>query len=214
MKNYKKIPTLALTLCLALSVLLPQTSRAQRRGPDQTKPIEPPFGLVWGEPPDNVVKWADSNQYTTTTGKAKDGREVIEIEGPFPEANFNRLRFYFSNSQLTEVELQFNRSDPSGDRDTEFMAFTEALAVKGQIDEQLGKGTLIKNERGNSDGKAWQFIQQIWTDEQHSIWLAVFSATSPQEGSLTITSLHYRWEEKLLDKKVDKTTPHTPSSEK
>lgn len=169
-------------------------------GTDQVKPIEPPFALQWGETPENIQAWANANGFPMTSGKTKDKRDAIEIEGPFPNAEFDRLRFYFSTGQLTEVELQFIKTGPEEDG-IEFSAITQAMAVKHSVDGRLGKGQLIKNEKGKDGKSNWQFIQQIWTDEEHSVWLAIFTATEQHKGCLSLTSLHYRWEKKLDRKK-------------
>jgi hypothetical protein len=171
---------------------------------DNTKPIEPPFGLSWGEDESNVISWIKSNKYNSTKGKTKGGRGAIEVEGPFPNAEFNRIRFYFGERGLDEVELQFNELGPPKNKTQEFALFTKSLAIKNKIDAEMGRGTLIKNEKGKDKETDWQFIQQIWTDEEHSIWLAVFTANHPQGGTLSMASLHYRWETSINEKKVDK----------
>jgi hypothetical protein len=175
---------------------------------DDIKPIEPPFGLNWGENEENLNKWIKENDFPSTKGKTKNGRFAVEVDGPFPNAEFNRIRFYFGKRGLDEVELQFNEIGPKNDKVQEFELFTKALAIKDKIDREFGKGKLIKNERGEKDGSQWQFIHQIWTDEEHSVWLAVFLASHPNEATLSMASLHYRWEieinEKNMQKKLDK----------
>jgi len=176
----------------------PQTNINPHTNPnvDTTQPIEPPFGLNWGESPENVWKWVKTNKFDTAAGKIKDGRNVIEILGPFPNAEFNRLRFYFLDNALTEVELQFIKTGHE-EAGVEFDGITQAMAIKHKVDGRMGKGLLVKNTEGTDNGSKWKFIQQIWTDEEHSIWLAVFSSTSPKKEILSIVSLHYRWETKL-----------------
>ena len=175
----------------------PKTTRT-----DGVVPIEAPFGLSWGESPINIRTWAKANGLPMVEGKTKEGREAIEIDGPFPSAEFDRLRFYFTEKQLTEVELQFIKTG-NEEEGAEFAAITQAMAVKERIDVRLGKGLLIKNEKGKEGSRDWAFIQQIWTDEEHSIWLVVFTAKEPNKGCLALTSLHYRWEKKIGEK-VDK----------
>lgn len=196
--------TLAFWLAQSAPAQTPQTPQTPHAAhTDAIQPVEPPFGMEWGESPDNVKLWAQENEHPMVEGKTKEGRWAIEIEGPFPGAEFDRLRFYFTENQLTEVELQFIQTGPEEDG-VEFSAITQAMAVKEQVDARLGKGTLIKNEKGQDASGEWNFIQQIWTDEEHSIWLAIFTAKNPKKGCLCMTSLHYRWEKKLgekLDKK-------------
>ena len=189
-----------LTAILATLLIVPLL----RGQTDTVKPIEPPFGLSWGETSTNIETWAKTNKFPMTQGTTKTGRTAIEIEGPFPSAEFDRLRFYFQENQLNEVELQFNEIGAGENKAQEFTTITKALAIKDQIDKQLGKGQLIKNEKGTKDGTNWQFIQQIWTDEEHAIWLAIFNASQPKQGNLSMASLHYRWETKICPKKVDK----------
>jgi hypothetical protein len=181
---------------------LPSIAHSQRT--DTIKPIEPPFGLTWGENEENVKKWIKDNDFPSTKGKTKFGRYAIEADGPFPNAEFNRIRFYFGKRGLDEVELQFNEIGPKNDKIQEFELFTKTLAIKDKIDRELGKGQLIKNERGEKDGSSWQFIHQIWTDEEHSVWLAAFLASHPEEATLSMASLHYRWETEINEKKLDK----------
>ncbi len=185
--------------CLTILVVLIGEPYAQAPV-DQVKPIEPPFGLSWAEDESNVVAWIKSNNYKSTKGKTKGGRVAIEVDGPFPNAEFNRIRFYFGERGLDEVELQFNELGPPNNKAQEFALFTKSLAIKNKIDQEMGKGQLIKNEKGNDNGTQWQFVQQIWTDEEHSIWLAVFSAAHPNGGTLSMASLHYRWETSINEK--------------
>jgi len=206
-RSIKSIATGLVTILLHLVIIspVPNSHGAQGRvKTDNTKPIEPPFGLSWGEDESNVIKWVQSNKYSSTKGTTKGGRKAIEVEGPFPNAEFNRIRFYFGHRGLDEVELQFNELGPPNNKAQEFALFTKSLAIKNKVDAEMGKGTLIKNEKGNDDGTEWQFIQQIWTDEEHSIWLAVFSASHPNGGTLSMASLHYRWETSINEKKIDK----------
>lgn len=174
-------------------------SQAAGQATDKIQPIEPPFGLSWGESPENVWKWTKDNKYGSAQGRMPDGRQVIEIFGPFPDTEFDRLRFYFSEKSLTEVELQFIQTGHEEDG-VEFEAINKAMAIKHRIDTKLGKGRLIKNETGKDGTSTWKFIQQIWTDEEHSIWLAVFNSTSDKREMLSMVSLHYRWETKINEK--------------
>jgi hypothetical protein len=203
--NPKRICSSRIILPIASAVFLMTGLKTQGQVvTDRTKPIEPPFGLSWGEDESNVVKWIQSNKYSSTKGKTKAERRAIEVEGPFPNAEFNRIRFYFGARGLDEVELQFNELGPPKNKAQEFALFTKSLAIKNKIDAEMGKGTLIKNEKGKDKDTEWQFIQQIWTDEEHSIWLAVFSANHPNGGTLSMASLHYRWETSINEKKIDK----------
>jgi hypothetical protein len=117
---------------------LPSIAHSQRT--DTIKPIEPPFGLTWGENEENVKKWIKDNDFPSTKGKTKFGRYAIEADGPFPNAEFNRIRFYFGKRGLDEVELQFNEIGPKNDKIQEFELFTKTLAIKDKIDRELGKG--------------------------------------------------------------------------
>jgi hypothetical protein len=205
--------SIAITISLGTALLLlgpvaqSQAQSIRMKGPaavglvpqDTTKPIEPPFGLNWGESEENIIRWIKENNYPSTKGKTKGerSREAIEVEGPFANAEYNRIRFYFGTRGLNEVELQFNELGPPNDKNQEFATFTKSLAIKNKIDSEYGKGILVKNEKGEKEGAEWQFIQQIWTDEEHSIWLAVFVASHPQAATLSMASLHYRWEEDI-----------------
>ena len=172
------------------------TQKITAQNTDTVKPIEPPFSLNWGESPDNTINWVNTNQLEMVRGKIQDGRTVIEVIGPFPNVEFDRIRFYFSNNTLTEVELQFIQTGNVSD-EIEFSSLTSAIAIKTEIDNKIGTGILIKNEKGKHKDSEWNFVQQIWTDEEHAIWLTIFSTKTPQKGSLSIVSLHYRWEKKL-----------------
>lgn len=199
MPNMRKLSTILFFLLFAHL-----TNNGSAQQTDTIKPIEPPFGLNWGENQENVTKWITGNNFPSSKGKTKNGRFAIEVDGPFPNAEFNRIRFYFGKRGLDEVELQFNEIGPKNDKVQEFELFTKALAIKDKIDKEFGKGQLIKNDRGEKNGSPWQFIHQIWTDEEHSIWLAVFLANHPEEATLSMASLHYRWEIEINEKKLDK----------
>jgi len=190
-----------------LLLLLPLSCWGQT---DQTEEIRPPFGLNWGESPENTRKWIQKNQHKSVEGTAKDGRQVIEVEGPFPEVTFTRIRFHFSKNQLSEVELQFNQIKNKETNEEEAKTYTDALDIKSLIDSIHGKGNLVKNEKGEEPNHQWKYIHQIWTDEEHSIWLVVFHSKridpNPKNTfSLAMISLHYRWEKKLMEnKKLEK----------
>ena len=130
-----------------------------------------------------------------TQGKTKDGREAIEVDGPLPNAEFNRLRFYFKNNQLCETELQFHQQ--GNPEDVEFSATTQIMSIKNKIESQLGPGQLIKNKKGEEKESNWQFTEEIWTDEEHSVWLTLFTATTKNKVEIALISLHYRLETKL-----------------
>jgi hypothetical protein len=168
---------------------------------DDVKPIEPPFGLNWGEESKSVITWAQKNGFPLVNGLTKDGRTCIEIEGPFPNVEFNRLRFYFQNDALVEAELQFNECFKNNGEGQENDVFTKALAIKNKIDEDFGKGKMLKNDKGEKDGYSWKFIQQIWTDEEHALWLAIFTSKQEEGVCIGMISLHYRWETKIEENK-------------
>lgn len=203
MLSQKKIKKLKINIFIFLCLIVLQHNGISQRT-DTIKAIEPPFGLNWGENQENVTKWIKGNNFSSAKGKTKNNRIAIEVDGPFPNAEFNRIRFYFGKRGLDEVELQFNEIGTKKDKVQEFELFTKALAIKDKIDKELGKGQLIKNEKGEKNGSQWQFIHQIWTDEEHSVWLAVFLASHPEEATLSMASLHYRWEIEINEKKLDK----------
>jgi hypothetical protein len=181
---------------------------------DTTQAIQPPFGLNWGESPENTQQWIKKNNHKSVQGINKDGRLVIETEGPFPDVTFNRIRFYFSEDQLTEVELQFNKILKKNSPEEEAQTYTDALELKSLIDSLHGKGHLIRHDEGSDKHSPWKYIHQVWTDEEHSIWLVVFhhkTTTPPQ--ALSMTSIHYRWEKRLQKtpkEKKGKTQKPTP----
>jgi hypothetical protein len=165
---------------------------------DKTKPIQPPFGLNWGENPENTKAWIAKNQHQHVEGTHSDNRRVLEVQGPFPDVSFDRIRFYFLDEQLTEVELQFNKILRGDNPEAEAATYTEALDLKTLIDSLYGKGHLIRHDQGDDPKNPWRYIHQVWTDEEHSIWLIVFQQKTLQPSQcLAITSIHYRWEKRL-----------------
>jgi hypothetical protein len=199
------------TLCLAWALIVMKAAcpNALAQKEDQIIPIEPPFGLQWGESPENVRAWKEKMNYPSLEGKDKTGRDVIEIQGPFKDAKFDRLRFYFRENQLLEVELQFLHAG-TPEEGIEYEAINQTMLVKKTVDGRLGTGQIIKNQSGTKNGTKWQFIQQIWTDEEHAVWLALFTAKKPPQGTIAITSLHYRWERRLAEKETGQNTRRDP----
>lgn len=192
-------------LLLPLLVFTPATIQAQDA--DKTPPIEPPFGLSWGETPENLQNWIKTNRYHSTTRTLPQSRTLIDIDGPFPHARFSKIRATFQKTQLVEIELQFNEisKEPSPSPKQEIL--TKSLAIKQQIDSKFGIGKMIKNDNGTDNGLHWTYIEQIWTDEEHCIRLAIFTAEQPLTGSMATASLHYRWETQLSHHQSPALTP-------
>jgi hypothetical protein len=188
-----------LILCIAATL---HTLQAQTI--DKTPPIEPPFGMTWGENEENLSAWIEKNNYTSREEKGPDNRVAREILGPFPNAEFHKIKVYFSKNRLTEIELQFNNQSPEATKEPELESFTKALSIKNKIDEQYGTGKLIRNERGERDNTKWHYIHQIWSDEEHAIWLTIFNASKPDAGSMSVASLHFRWEKAIAESKLEK----------
>jgi hypothetical protein len=188
-----------------------QTQISNGDNTDTIRPIEPPFGLDWGENPTNIRIWAQTNKYPISEGNGHDGRYAMEIDGPFPNAQYNRLRFYFVNERLIEVEIQFNEVGPPNNKKQKLGTYGKALALKQHIDSQLGEGTMIKNEKGKKGDIEFEFIEQIWTDEEHAIWLAVYNAEDPNHGTVSMASIHYRWEGRPITDRYLK-QPLTPAT--
>ena len=183
---------------LAATPLSPPLAPPYLPTTDNTQPIQPPFGLNWGENSENTRAWIAKNQHKYVEGTHSDCRYVIEVQGPFPDVSFDRVRFYFLDDQLTEVELQFNKILPGNNPEDEAATYTEALDLKNLIDSLYGKGHLIRHDQGDNPKTPWRYLHQVWTDEEHSIWLIVFQQKTQQPPqSLTITSIHYRWEKRL-----------------
>lgn len=187
----------AFHLILKVLLLFLSTPEIYAQQADKTPPIEPPFGLSWGETAENLQNWTKTNHYRATTRALPHSRTLIDIDGPFPDAQFSKIKATFQKNQLVEIELQFNEISKDASPSPKQEILTKSLAIKQQIDSKFGTGKMIKNETGSDKGLRWNYIEQIWTDEEHSIRLAIFTAEQPPAGSMGTASLHYRWETQL-----------------
>jgi hypothetical protein len=160
--------------------------------PQQIPPIELPFGMEWGENQDNLKNWVATNQFSHIEGTDSFNRHVWEISGPFPNTEFSRLRFVFDNNQLVECELQFLQKPEMELEDV----ISQAISIKTALIQKYGAGKILPPKEGNTPNSNWKCIQQVWTDEEHSILLNYYQSNPLIQNAnpLVITSLHYRWE--------------------
>lgn len=164
---------------------------------NQYKPIEPPFGMEWGENPRNLLRWAKINRFKMIQGIDHQKNMVYEVQGPFEDVQFSRLRFSFSKNQLVEVEIQFLQKKSE---DIEGILL-RSIAIKENLQAEFGSGKALPENHGQTANSDWKCLQQIWSDEDHIILLNYYQAQPKDQTKkpLIITSIHYRWEKRITD---------------
>ena len=98
-----------------------QQPPAQNSGQPDYTALPAPFGLQWGEGPQEIMEWASSRQFRTAwkqSAQAQGTEAVLEVLPPtgtdqFPDAEFNDLNFAFKNGHLVEVKVIFRYKDQS-----------------------------------------------------------------------------------------------------
>jgi hypothetical protein len=146
--------------------------------------IKAPFGLQWGSSPDPILTFAQR------TGIQKrslgNGRETIEVRGPFPGQRYYRLEFTFQADHLVEVAVYYQApEDGNGAK--------ELLAVlRREIERSFGAGQLLETgTEKNSEGFVEARRVFRWENEGCAIWLISLQlqnaeASNPPLGEISV----------------------------
>jgi hypothetical protein len=172
-----------------LMLAAPITVRAQYSGDSPPTPqvINPPFGLEWGESADRLEKLLDGAKASIVDRHDVQGREAWTVEGLIQQG-LRRTVFYFRDSQLVEVELQYQSPDWDVAKYDDFMT-----QVRHRIEQKFGAGQLIARTREPVDGNVMQtLVGYTWNENNTAIQLFYYSAETTTQSWRTV-SVHYKW---------------------
>lgn len=190
----------------------PETPNQQSSGQDQNSPdpgdntqnpgnsnnapsLPVPFGLQWGQGPQEILQWATTRQFQTAwkaNAQAQGTESVLDVLPPtgtdqFPDAQFNDLNFAFKNGHLIEISLIFRYIDPNP-------AQTDAIAQtrKTVIDKgESQNGALVQNNHSNKKGVDYK--NRLWQWEKAPglyIYLIVAEARQKDKSLVSVTQTY------------------------
>ena len=187
--------TLRKLLPLALLLLIPgrlltaqQVAVAPVPAPDAqaSEQINPPFGLEWGESSDRLEKLLKGAKADIVDRHDVDGRQAWTVEGLI-QTGLKRTVFYFRDSQLVEVELQYQSPDWDVAKYDDFMA-----QVRRRIEQKFGAGQLIARTREPQGDVMQTVVGYKWDENNTAIQLFYYSAETSTQSYRTV-SVHYKW---------------------
>ena len=132
--------------------------------------IKPPFGLDWGENSDRLEKLLKGAKANIVERHDVEGRQAWTVEGLI-QTGLKRTVFYFRDSQLVEVELQYQ--DPNWDvsKYDDFMA-----QVRRRIEQKFGAGQLIARSKAPEGDVMQTIVGYKWDENNTAIQLFYYSA--------------------------------------
>lgn len=172
-RSFLFLVVLGVTLCLNSPL------RAQQ-------PINPPFGLQWGESTDrleSLLRGAKAN--IVERRMTEGGREAWTVEG-LVQAGLRRALFYFRDSSLVEVELQYQSADWDTAKYDEFMG-----QVRRRIEEKFGPGTLVARAKEREGPVLQTVVGYKWSQNNTAIQLFYYAAEDADQIYRTV-SVHYK----------------------
>jgi len=147
--------------------------------------VRPPFGLAWGELPDKLEALL-TGAGAKVVQKGKSGeRDVWTVEGLL-QPRLKRTLFYFQNSALTEVELQYEDATWDVTRYDTFLG-----EVRAKVEQLYGPGTLIARQKAPTRDVTETVVGYQWKLENGSMQLFYFSAERGANVFRTV-SVHYK----------------------
>ncbi len=115
-----------------------------------------------------------------------DGRQAWTVEGLI-QTGLKRTVFYFRDSQLVEVELQYQSPDWDVAKYDDFMS-----QVRRRIEQKFGAGQLIAREKGPEGDVIQTVVGYKWDENNTAIQLFYYSAETTTQSYRTV-SVHYKW---------------------
>ena len=175
-------------LIIVLLILLAGRPAMGQFAPDmQTQQqINPPFGLEWGESADRLERLLKGAKAQIVDRHDVEGREAWTVEGLIQQG-LRRTVFYFRDSQLVEVELQYQSPDWDVAKYDDFMA-----QVRRRIEQKFGAGQLIARTREPEGDVMQTLVGYRWNESNTAIQLFYFSAETSTQSYRTV-SVHYKW---------------------
>lgn len=151
----------------------------------QYQPIEPPFGLHWGEDSKTIERLLQGAKANVVEKRNIEGREAWTVEGLI-QTSLKRTVFYFKNEQLVEVELQYEESDWDSVKYNDFMS-----AVRRKIESKYGTGRLIARQKTPKEGVMQTLVGYKWERNNTAIQLIYFAAENATFNYRSV-SVHYK----------------------
>jgi hypothetical protein len=175
-------------LLIALLILIAGRPAVAQFAPDTevAQQINPPFGLEWGESADRMEKLLKGAKADIVDRHDVAGREAWTVEGLIQQG-LRRTVFYFRDSQLVEVELQYQSPDWDVAKYDDFMA-----QVRRRIEQKFGAGQLIARTREPQGDVMQTLVGYKWSENNTAIQLFYFSAETSTQSYRTV-SVHYKW---------------------
>jgi hypothetical protein len=178
---------LRLLLVPLLILMAGRPVAAQYTPPDQgPQQINPPFGLEWGESAERLEKLLKGAKADIVDRHDVDGRQAWTVEGLI-QTGLKRTVFYFRDSQLVEVELQYQSPDWDVAKYDDFMS-----QVRRRIEQKFGAGQLIAREKGPEGDVIQTVVGYKWDENNTAIQLFYYSAETSTQSYRTV-SVHYKW---------------------
>lgn len=154
-----------------------------------------PFGLQWGEGPEEITQWAQQNQFQTAwkeNARAQGTESLLELTPPsgqtqFPHAEFNQLDFGFKNGYLVEIRVIFRYRDQNQSQSDSLAQNRRQLLEK---DNQAGQ--LISQNKNDKNGV--HYSSKLWQWQKGPglyIWLQQAEARQ-KDKSLVSLAISYR----------------------
>jgi hypothetical protein len=175
-------------LLIVVLLLMAWRPAIAQMAPDMETPqqINPPFGLEWGESADRLERLLKGAKADIVDRHDVEGREAWTVEGLIQQG-LRRTVFYFKDSQLVEVELQYQSPDWDVAKYDDFMA-----QVRRRIEQKFGAGQLIARQREPEGDVMQTLVGYKWNENNTAIQLFYFSAETATQSYRTV-SVHYKW---------------------
>lgn len=150
-----------------------------------TTPISPPFGLNWLQSSSEIERLLNGAKATISDRREIDGREAWTVNGLL-QANLKRAVFYFNGEGLVEVELQYENSDWTSMKYSDFMG-----QVRRKIEQRFGVGKLIARQKSAQEGVMQTVVGYKWNQNNTSIQLIYYAAENSAYQYRSV-SVHYK----------------------
>lgn len=168
--------------CLLLTVWLAALPVAAQ---EATATIEPPFGLAWGTSTEKLRTLLIAAGGRVVESRVVKGRECWYVEG-LKQPSLRRTLFYFVESGLVEVELQYQDDSWNLAKYDAFMS-----QVKQKIQDRYGSGQVIARSKGPEGDVMQTVLGYQWARDSGILQLYYYSAEEGTSAFRTI-SLHYK----------------------
>ena len=151
----------------------------------RSQDIQPPFGLEWGEQEERLQQRLAGAKAKIVERRVVGGRDMWTVEGLI-QTNLRRTVFYFRNTGLVEVELQYQNADWI---DSDYNSFLGQLRLK--VEARYGPGKLIARSKSPEGDVTQTLVGYEWNRNNTAIQVIYFCAESPSQVYRTV-SLHYK----------------------